>query len=349
MTAVDAEDGMEMKAACAPYPRISDLLTALILATAPQQVTLAAQAQNPEADKSYPDKPIRIIVPFPPGGSNDILGRFMGQRLSELLGQQAVIDNRAGADGIIGTEIAAKSTPDGYTLLVISASYAMNPAIHNKLPYDSVRAFAPIALFGVGPNVISAFPGFQANTLKELIVLAKARPGQIQYASSGIGGFNHFGGELFKSLAKVDLVHVPYKGGGPAMVDVIGGHVPVLLSTLVQALPQIRQGKLRALGVGGDKRSPALPEVPTIAEAGVPGYECTNWWGLLAPTGIAAPRVARLNQAINAILKEPEAKKRLAQEATEPEPTTPQVFGKLIAKDISKWSKVAREADIRAQ
>ncbi len=306
-----------------------------------------AQAQGAEAAKAYPVRPVRIIVPFPPGGSNDILGRFIGQKLTERLGKQTVIDNRAGADGIIGTELAAKAPPDGHTLLVVSTSYAMNPAIH-KLPYDPLKSLAPVSLIGTGPNLIAVNPGLSVNSVKELISLAKTKPGQLRYASSGIGGFNHFGGELFKSMAGIDMLHVPYKGGGPAMLDVMTGQVEVLVSTLIQALPHIRSGKLKPLGVGGAKRTPALAEVPTIAEAGVPGYDGSIWWGIIGPAGMPAAIVAKLNSEMGAVLRDPETAKRLSAEAAEPKIAPPETFGKLIADDIAKWNKVARQAGITA-
>lgn len=310
--------------------------------------TQGAPAQAADAAKGYPARPIRIIVPFPPGGSNDILGRFIGQRLSERLGQQAVIDNRGGADGIIGTDIAARATPDGYTLLVVSTSYSMNPAVH-KLPYDPLKSLIPVSLIGTGPNVVATTPALPVKSVKELIALAKSKPGQLRYASSGIGGFNHFGGELFKSMAGVDMLHVPYKGGGPAMIDVISGQVEVLFGTLIQTLPHIRTGKLRPLGVGGARRTPALPEVPTIAEAGVTGYDGSIWWGILGPAGMPRAIVTRLNTEIGAILRDPETAKRLSAEAAEPVIAPPEAFGKLIAINVAKWSRVAREAGIKAQ
>jgi len=330
-------------------PRLGAAITAAVaLAVAMQLGPGAAQAQPEDAARSYPVKPIRIIVPFPPGGSNDILGRFIGQKMTERLGKQTVIDNRGGADGIIGTDLAAQARPDGYTLLVVSTSYAMNPAIH-KLPYDPLKSLAPVSLIGTGPNLIAVTAALPVNSVKELIALARAKPGQLRYASSGIGGFNHFGGELFKSMAGIDIVHVPYKGGGPAMIDVISGQVEVLVSTLIQALPHVRSGKLKPLGVGGARRTPALPQVPTIAEAGLPGYDGSIWWGILGPAGMPAAIVARLNSEIGAILRDPETAKRLSAEAAEPMIASPETFGKLIAADIAKWGKVAKQAGITAQ
>lgn len=307
-----------------------------------------ALAADSDAAKTYPNRPIRMIVPFPPGGSNDILGRFIGQKLTERLGQQTVIDNRAGADGIIGTDLAAKSAPDGYTLLIVSTSFSMNPAIH-KLPYDPLKSLTAIALIGRGPNLFATTPSLPVKSMKELIALAKAKPGQLHYASSGVGGFNHFGGELLKTMAGIDIVHVPYKGGGPAMIDVMSGQVEVLVSTLIQALPYLKTGKLRPLGVGGLKRTPALPDVPTVAEAGVPGYDCSIWWGILGPAGMPGAIVTKLNTEMAAILRDPETAKRLVADAAEPAIETPQAFSKLMAADLAKWQRVAKEANIHAQ
>jgi len=306
-----------------------------------------AAAQTPDASR-FPTKPIRLIVPFPPGGSNDILGRFLAQKMSDRLGQQTIVDNRAGADGIIGTELAARAPADGHTLLIVSTSYTMNPAIH-KLPYDPVKSLAPISLIASGGNVIAVHPSLPIKTVKELIAVAKAKPGQLRYSSSGIGGFNHFGGELFNTMAGVKLVHVPYKGGGPAMLDVMSGQVEMTFCTLIQALPHMRSGKLKALGVGSARRSPLLPEVPTIAESGVPGYDGTIWWGVLGPAGIPGAIVTRLNTEIGVILRDPEMGKRLVAEAAEPVIETPEAFGKLIVNDIGKWGSVAKQAGLRAE
>lgn len=304
-----------------------------------------AVAQTPDASR-FPTKPIRLIVPFPPGGSNDILARVLAQKMTERLGQQTVVDNRPGADGIIGTELASRALPDGHTILIVSTSYTMNPAVH-KLPYDPIKSLVPIAQLASGPNVITTNPSLPVNSVKELIALAKAKPGQIRYASSGIGGFNHFGGELFNTLAGVKMVHIPYKGGGPAMLDVMTGQVEVNFGTLIQALPQIRSGKLKPLGVGSAKRSPLLPQIPTIAESGVPGYDGTIWWGVLGPAGIPAAIVTRLNNEIGAIVRDPDMTKRLVAEAAEPAADTPEAFGKLIVNDIGKWSRIAKQAGIR--
>ena len=317
------------------------------LATATLCVAGTAVAQTTDPSR-FPTKPIRLIVPFPPGGSNDILGRFIAQKLTERLGQQTIVDNRAGADGMIGTELASRAPADGHTLLMISISYTMNPAIH-KVAYDPIKSFTPVAQIATGPNVISAHPNFPVQNVKELITLArKSKPGELRYATSGIGGVNHFHGELFNQLAKVKLTHIPYKGGGPSMMDVMTGQVETVFGTLIQGLPHIRSGRLKPLGVGSAKRSPLLPQVQAIAET-LPGYDGTIWWGLLAPAGLPAPVLAKLNGEINAILREPEMAKRLTAEAAEPVVAAPEAFGKLIAENITKWSRIAKEAGIKAE
>ncbi len=309
-----------------------------------------AMAQAPDAliAGRFPAKPIRLIVPFPPSGSNDILGRFIAQKMTERLPHQMVVDNRPGADGIIGTEVASRAPADGHTLLMVSTTYSMNPAIH-KLPFDPVKSFIPIAQIASGANVIATHPAFPVKTVKDLIALAKAKPGHIRYATSGIGGFNHFGGELFNSMAGVKLGHIPYKGGGPSMIDVMSGQVEVLFGTLIQTLPHLRTGKLRALGVGSVKRVATAPDVPTISESGLAGYECMVWWGFLGPAGIPGPIVTRLNTEINAILSEPDMAKRLTTEAADPVIGPPEAFGKLIASEMIKWARIAKQAGIRSE
>lgn len=303
------------------------------------------QAQGADAATAYPTKSIRIVVPFTPGGSNDILGRFIGQKLTERLGQQTVVDNRVGADGIIGTQFVARAMPDGYTLLVISTTFAMNPAIH-QVPYDPLKSFTPISLLGSGPNLLATTPALPVKSIKELVALAKARPGQLNYA--GTGGFNQFGGELFKLMTGIDMVHVPYKGSAPAIVDVMSGQVEVIVNALMPLLPHVRSGRLKALGVGAAKRAAVLPDVPTIAEAGVPGYDGSVWWGILGPAQMPAAIVTRLNSEIRLILRDPETAKRLAAEAAEPIIAGPETFQALIANDIAKWAKVAKTAGIKA-
>ena len=300
------------------------------------------------AADAYPSKPVRLIIPFPPGGSNDVVGRLIAQQLSTRLGQQVVPDNRAGAGGMIGTESASKAEPDGYTILFASSAFAANPALY-KLTYDPLKSFAPIAMIAAGPNVLAVPANSPVNSTRELIALAKSKPGTLNYASAGIGSFQHLGGALFVSMAKVDIVHVPFKGGGPAMVDVISGNTQLMLSSLVQTLPQINSGKLKALAVGGTRRSSTLPQVPTIAESGVPGYEAVNWWAILSPAGRPPELVARLHREISAIQKAPEVVKRFETEAVEGVQMTTPEFARYIQEEIVKWAKVVKEAGIAAQ
>ena len=307
---------------------------------------LAATHANFSSAQSFPSRPIRLVIPSPPGGGNDILGRLIAQKLSERIGQQTIAENRAGADGIIGTEFVVRSVPDGHTIMIVSTSFAMNPAIH-KLPYDSIKSLTAISMIGAAPNVIFVTPGLSAKNAQELIALAKVKPGAVRFAWGGVT--NRFGGELFNSMAGVKMTNVPYKGGGPAMVDVMGGLVEVGFGTLVQSLPHLRSGKLRALGVTSQNRSPLLPEMPTIAESGLPGYYDSVWFGLLGPAGMPGPVVNRLNAEVGAILKDPEMVKRLESDGAEPVIALPETFAKLIASDIEKWGRVAREAGIRTE
>ncbi len=320
----------------------------LAIAAALAATLLAASGVHAQdAAAGYPAKTIRIIVPFPPGGGNDIMGRIIAAKMTERMGRQTVVENRPGADGIIGSDVVAKSAPDGYTLLIISVSYVMNAALH-KLPYDPVKSFAPISQIGLGPSVLAVTPSLPVSSVKQLIALAKARPGQLHYASSGIGGVNHFSAELFKLATKTDIVHVPYKGGGLSMIDVMAGQVEVLFNALVSSLTHIRSGKLKPLGVGGLKRSPVLPDIPAIAET-VPGYEAAVWWGMLAPAGTPPAIVAKLNSELAVILRDPQMVKRLEAEAADVVLTSPEVFGKFVADEVAKWIKVAAAAGIKGQ
>jgi tripartite-type tricarboxylate transporter receptor subunit TctC len=294
--------------------------------------------------QSYPARPVRIVVAFPAGGGNDIIARFFSARLTPRLGQQIVIDNRGGASGIIGTEIVARAAPDGYTLLFTSLTHSMNEAI-TKLPYDTLKSFSPVSMLGRGTNVLVVNPALPVRTLSEFIALAKARPKQINYASTGVAGMHHFGGEMFKRAAGIDITHVPFKGGGPAQIAVMAGEVDMMFSTL----PHIRTGRLRPLAVGSLKRSPLLPELPTLNESGAPGYEFTVFWGIVAPAGTPAAIVQRLNAEFNAILSDPEAAKQLATEGAEVTPWTPAQFGALLENNVAMWKRVAREANIRAE
>jgi len=296
----------------------------------------------------FPSRPMRMVIPFPPGGSNDILGRFLAQKMSERLGQNVLADNRAGADGIIGAELASRSTPDGYTILIISTSYSQNPAIH-KMPFDPAKALVAIAQIGTGAIAFYVAPDSPLKNINDLLAAARVKPEAIRYATSGIGGVNHFAGELFNGMAGIKMGHVAYKGGGPSMVDVMSSRVEVGLGTVIQALPLIRGGKLRAIAVTTSTRSSALPDVPTIAESGVPGYEAGVYWGVLGPAGIPRPIVNQLNQVIGTILQEPDTVKRLQNEAAQPVVSTPEAFQKLILADLQKWARVAKETGIKVE
>ena len=302
-----------------------------------------------QPSSTYLNRPIRIIVGFLPGSSNDTLARFVGGKLGERLGQTVVVENRPGANGMIGSDITARANADGHTLMLMSVSHTMSAAVNSKLPYDPVKSFTPIAMLGAGPLALVTHPSFAASSVKELIELAKAKPNTLTYSSAGTGGINHFGGALFSRIAGVQMIHVPYKGGAPAMSDVIGGQISMMWGTMPLSLAQIRAGKVKALGVSSAKRSPLLPAVPTIAEAGAPGYEVMTWWGMLAPAGVPTPIATRLNNEIGSIIVQPESAQRLGAEGAEPRRLTNAEFAKVIQLEIEKWTRVAREANIRAE
>jgi tripartite-type tricarboxylate transporter receptor subunit TctC len=300
------------------------------------------------AAQDYPTKPLRLIIPFPPGGSNDVVGRMIATHLGERLGKQVVVDNRSGAGGVIGTEIAANSPPDGYTLLVISIAHSVNPWLY-RLNYDPLKSFTPVGILASGPNVLAVNPALPVNSVKELVALAKQKPGDIQYASAGVGSFQHLGGELFKLEAGVDMLHVPFKGGGPAMIDVIGGHTKLLFSSLVQTTPHIKSGKLKALATGGAKRSPVLPDVPTVKEAGVPTYEAVNWWGIVAPAGTPQPIIEKVHKELTAVQASPEVQKQFSAEGAEIVQMSPAEFGAFMEKEMKKWERVVKEGNIKPE
>jgi len=323
---------------------MSNLLSRVATATA---VLLALSSAAIAAD-DYPNHPVRLIIPFPPGGSNDVVGRLVAKQLSEKLGQQVFVDNRGGAGGVIGTQALSVATPDGYTLGIASIAHAVNPALH-KLEYDPIKSFTPISILATGPNVLVVNPELPVHSVKELIALAKQKPGELNYASAGVGSFQHLGGELFKLMAGVNLVHVPYKGGGPAMQDMISGHVKIMFSSLIQTTPFIKSGQLRPLGTGGAKRSPVLPDVPTIAEAGVPGYVADNWWGIIAPAGTPQPIVDKLYKDIQAALQSPELQSAFAREGASTVKMSSAEFGEYIKTEMVKWARVVKEGGIKGQ
>ena len=295
------------------------------------------------AQQNYPTRPVRFVVPFAPGGSTDTLARTIGVKLADALGQQVVVDNRTGANGDIGMEIVARSRPDGYTIVLgYIANLAIAPSLYAKMPYDPVKDFAPITQPASSPNVLTAHPSVQAKTLQELIALAKAKPGQISFASTGVASVGHLTGELINNLAGIGMTHVPYKGSGQAVTDILGGHVQVMFSGFSSTLHHIRAGKLRALAVTGPKRSPALAEVPTISEQGFPGVEATAWYGILAPAGTPKPVVAQLHGDLVRVLKQPDVVQKLDGLGFEIVGSTPEQFSAYIRTEIKKWEKVVR-------
>ena len=300
------------------------------------------------AAQDYPAKPVRLIVPFPPGGVNDLAARIVATQLSERLGKQFIVENRGGAGGVAGTELAANAPKDGYTLLITSIASTVTPHL-TKLSYEPVKSFTPVSMLVSVPTVLVVHPDLPAKSVKELIALAKAKPGDLQYSSSGIGASLHLAGELFKMTAGVDILHVPFKGAGPAMIDTMGGHTKVGFGSITSAIPHIRSGKLRALGIGDKRRSAALPDVPTIDEAALPGYEAGNWIGLVAPAGTPAPVVERLHKEIAAILDTPEAQKQFANEGAEVVKISPAEFGAFMQSELAKWGRVVKESGIKAQ
>jgi tripartite-type tricarboxylate transporter receptor subunit TctC len=306
----------------------------------------AAHAADPAPARDFPNRPIRWIIPFPPGGSNDLLGRFLGVRLTTRLGQQLVIDNRGGANGIIAAELAANAPADGYTLLMVNSSFVMNAAVR-PLRYDVEKSFDPVSTIGSSPNSIVVFPGFGVGSLRELVDRAKAKPGDISYASTGVAGFNHFGGELFNKVAGIKMLMVPYKGGGPAMIDVMAGNIPVMFTSVTQVLPHVRAGRIKMLAVGATQRTPVLPDVPTVSESGYPGYEVYVWWGVSAPAGTPRPVIEKLHREFNSVIGEPETQRLLAAEAAETQTLTPAAFRKLIHDELVKWREVAQQAGIK--
>ncbi len=321
------------------------VIALLALSCLPVGITFSAQAAE-----TYPVRPVRFVIPFPPGGGNDILGRAFAERLGERLGQQWVVDNRGGASTIIAAEIVARAPADGYTLLLgTNTTLAVIPSLREKLPFDPIQDYDPISLMSSSPYLLVVNPGFSAKTVQELIVLAKAKPGELNYASPGFGTSNHLSFELFKSMAGINITHVPYKGTGPALTDLMGGQVPVMLASTAAVRPLVLSGKLRALGISTAKRSPAMPEVAPIAESGVPGFDSASWVGLISPRGTPPAIIKRLNLEVAAVIKGGDLRERLASQGFVPEASTPQHFARHIRVELERFRKLVKSAGIKME
>jgi len=317
----------------------SRLIAALLLAA----TAGAAMAQ------AWPAKPIRFVVPYPPGGSNDVLTRITAQAMAPGLGQQIVIDNRGGAGGMIGADNVAKSAPDGYSVVNVQASFTANAALRPKMAYDPMADFAYIGMMARGPLLAVVHPSLPVKNIRDLIALAKAKPGQINYGSTGTGGHNHMATELFKRMAGINIVHVPYKGVAPALTDLMGGHTQMVMTSLPSAMGQVQAGRLKALAVGSEKRSSFMPEMPTIAESGVPGYMAEFWWGLAAPAKTPAAILDRLAAELTKALQSPDLKQKFAGEGSEPSVMSREQFTKFVGNEITRWRKVAQETGIKPE
>lgn len=320
------------------------LLAAVAAGVLGAWMPLAAQAQE-----TWPQRPIRLVVPFNPGGSDDTIGRAIAAKLSVSLGQSVVVDNKGGAGSTIGTDAVAKSKPDGYTLLLNSGSVTTTAATRKHLPYNPIKDLTPIGEIAAAPFVVVVGENVKAKTLREFIALANAAPGSIRYGSAGIGGMNQLGTELLASTAKIQLTHVPYKGISPAFVDLMAGSLQMLLPSLPASTELIRAGKMRALAVTSAQRSPLLPDVPTVSEAGLPGFQLEVWWGLFGPAGLPTPIVKKINDALNAALAQPDVKELLAKQGGTPRPGTPDAFGNLVRADLARWTALVKEKGIQTE
>jgi tripartite-type tricarboxylate transporter receptor subunit TctC len=304
----------------------------------------------PASAQQYPTRPIRMLVGFPPGGGTDIVGRIIAQKLSEALGQVVVVENRGGATGMLAAELAAKAPPDGYTIMMCHiAAMSILPSLYPKMTYDTIRDFAPITLAAIGPNLLVVHPSLPARSVKELVALAKARPGQLQYASPGAGSVQHLSGELFKLQAKVDMLHVPYKGSGQSIVDLIAGQVQLDFDSVPPVLPHVRAGKLRALAVTTEKRFSILPDIPTVSEGGVPGFDMSTWWGLVAPAAVHREVVVRLQNETIKLLRQADVKEKIAFAGADTVGNTAEQFGAFIRTETAKYARIVRDAKIKLE
>jgi tripartite-type tricarboxylate transporter receptor subunit TctC len=296
----------------------------------------------------YPAKPVRLVIPFPPGGSNDVVGRVIAAQLTERIGQTVIVDNRGAGGGIIGINATAKSPADGYTVLLVSVGFPVSIAL-GRMPLESLQWFIPVASVATGPSLLVVPSALAVNSVMELVALAKRKPGELNAGAAGPGSFQHLATELFRLQSGIEIVIVQYKGGGPALTDTIAGQVQMNVGSVIQNLPHVRSGKLKALGVGGTKRNPVLPDIPTIAEAGVPNYEAVNWWGLVAPAGTPAPIIARLHKAVQAVQGAEDVQKQFASEGAEIVRMSQAEFGAFMQKEMDRWGRVVKEAGIKAQ
>ena len=310
-------------------------------------LALAAVAAGFAIAQPFPNRPIRLISPYPPGGGNDVLARLIAEKMGDGLGQRVIVDNRAGANTIVGTDIVAKSAPDGHTMVLVPNSFVTNPGFYAKLPYDTVRDFAPVALVALSPQILVAHPSFPATTVKEMIALAKAKPGFYSYGSSGNGSVGHLGMALLAVSAGVQLEHIAYKGTAPAVTELLGGQIPLMLSSTLSVLPHVKAGKLRMLAVSTAKRSPAVPDAPTIAEAGVPGYEASLWYGLIAVARTPDAILEKLSAQVDKTVRDPEIIEKLARQGVEPYYYGHKQFAARVREEVPKWAKVIKDANIR--
>jgi len=306
----------------------------------------AALYSTAAISQNFPNRPVRLIIPFTAAGGNDLVARTVGNKLSEKWRQQVVADNRVGANGIIGTEMAAKAAPDGHTMVIVSTSFTMNPSI-TKVPFDPIKDFSPIGLVAEGALIFTAHPSFPAKSIRDLVKMAKSNPNTLQFASSGHGGVTHLAVELLQRMAGISLIHIPYKGSSAAAIDVVSGQVPIMISSVSPALPYLKSGRLRALGIGSTQRSPLLPDVPTVAEQGVAGYDSSMWWGLMTPAGVPADVLKKINEDVAMVIRDQEVKKVITNLGMTAVSSTQEEFAKIIVTDMSKWGKIIKDVGVK--